>query len=272
MGCTPQLTPSPDGTWTETVLYSFTGGSDGSQPLGGLAIDSVGNLYGTTASGGENNDSCGTLFVLWQGIKWQIEVLHTFDDRTGDGCQPQADLNFVDSYYLLGTTVGGGPTGQGTVFSSESGDYHIWPFQGKNGDFPNGLGLFGDGSVYGTTYYGDNVFELSPPIIVVKYVFSSTGKAGYGPVGDLATQVNANGVRIMYGVNRFGGVGRYGTVYQLTESQSYQDVWAISVLHSFSGRDGATPFAGVVLDPAGNLYGTTAEGAQNQGPLARFSI
>ncbi len=256
-----KLTPSADGTWTETVVYSFTGGSDGSQPLGGLATDGD-NIYGTTAYGGENNDSCGTLFILESSS--YFVVLHTFDDLTGDGCQPQADLNW-DGSGLLGTTwYGGGPSEQGTVFAwGPGGYYYFWPFQGINGRGPNGLGLVGYG-VYGTTQFGGlpgrgNVFELNSPIMV-KHVFTSTDKEGYNPAGDLATQVNANGVMIMYGANIGGGVGGRGTIYQFAQSPSNYNVWATSVLHSFSGSDGAYPEAGVVLDAAGNLYGTTSLG------------
>jgi uncharacterized repeat protein (TIGR03803 family) len=235
--------------------------------LGGLATDGVGNFYGTASLGGTNNDGCGTLFQLDGG--WHFGVLHTFNDLTGDGCQPQADLNFFDSF-ILGTTVyGGGPSEQGTVFTSGPGWYSFWPFRGNNGTYPNGLGLFGD-SVYGTTNTGGgqgrgDVFELSYSTIKVKHVFTSTDKAGDRPVGDLATQVNANGVRIMYGATSSGGAGRRGAVYQLTESQSQPDVWDLSVLYSFSGPDGAYPGAGLVLDPSGNLYGTTYAGGTEPG-------
>ena len=64
----------------------------------------------------------------------------------------------------------------------------------------------------------------------------------------------------MYGTTSEGGVGGHGTVYLLTASQYLYDVWLTSVLHSFSGPDGANPSAGLVMDPAGNLYGTTVLG------------
>jgi uncharacterized repeat protein (TIGR03803 family) len=269
-----QLTPSPDGTWTETVLYNFTGGADGANPHGGLATDGAGDFYGTTAFGGENNDSCGTLFEINSGL--QFSVLHTFDDRPKrggfDGCQPEADVNFWGGKIWGTTGYGGGPSEQGTAFVRSSDGAHgtIFSLQGTSGSFPNGgLAIFG-GSVYGTSSYGrtrngGNVFETSYyGKVKAKHVFTSTSKEGVYPIGNLATQVNANGVRIMYGTTQ-GGAGGYGAVYQLTESQLHYDAWQISLLHKFSGPDGAYPYGGVVLDPAGNLYGTTSNGGADPG-------
>ena len=272
-----ELTPSPDGTWTETVLYSFTGGSDGGIPQGGLATDGV-NFYGTTAYGGTDNDSCGTFFVVWQNEGVHFEVLHTFNDLTGDGCQPESDVS-VGGYWTYGTTAyGGRRNGEpGTVFAYSQGDYEAWPCPGNAAWYPTGLSLFGN-SIYGTAYLGGkqgqgNVFELSSSRIRAKHVFTSKSeeKQGDNPVGNLATQVNGNGVRIMYGANGGGGSGNQGTVYQLPEVKN-EDRWAISVLHSFSGSDGAYPGAGVVLDAAGNLYGTTMQGGTgNSGTVFKLT-
>ena len=263
-----ELSPSPSGTWTETVLYSFTGGSDGSQPMYDLAMDGGGNLYGTAAYGGDSY--CGTVYELSPSESgWTFTLLHTFGGKD-DGCSPQADLNF-NGNRLLGTTAGGGCHSMGTAFRLFSdGVEVVYSFGGNNGNLPNGL--TGDG-FYGTSYFGGKpgegvVFELGYDFtepcrsqIEVKHTFASTGKAkataaGYLPVGDLATQ----GGSIMYGATQSGGVGGFGTVYQLTNSRSV--AWHISVLHSFTGLDGdgAMPWAGVVLDPAGNLYGTTSWG------------
>jgi len=74
-----ELSPSKDG-WTETVLYSFTGGTDGSEPVGGLTIDTSGNLYGTTESGGDQLVQCGTVFELAPAAgTGTFTALHTFD-------------------------------------------------------------------------------------------------------------------------------------------------------------------------------------------------
>jgi uncharacterized repeat protein (TIGR03803 family) len=277
-----ELSPSPGGTWTETVLHSFTGGSDGSQPQYNLAIDGSGNLYGGAMSGGASY--CGTLFGLSPSESgWTFTVLHTFTGGKDDGCGPSSDLFLGGGNYgsgLLGTTGAGGPADDGTVFEFSSGTDHIVSFWGTNGDAPTGLGLSG-WAVYGTTYAGGRqagggggvVFEWSfPPNPHIKYKFSTTGKAGFAPCGDLAMQFNADGLGIMYGTTSQGGAGNNGTVYQLTQRPSDYpeppfDTWAISVPHSFSGADGdgANPYAGVVLDTAGNLYGTTVAGGADPG-------
>ena len=261
-----KLTPSPDGTWTETVLYSFTGGSDGSLPQGGLATDGLVYLYGTTAFGGTNNDSCGTLFALQINEGPYFELLHTFDDVTGDGCQPESDVLY-NGVGAVGTTAyGGGPREPGTFFVYQEGDYWSWHFPGDTNWYPNGLSQFGS-TYYGTAYSGgDNhegdVFEGTK----AKHFFYSS-KDGFHPIGNLATQVSADGVRIMYGATYAGGVEGRGTVYQLKEINS-EDKWAVSLVHAFSGPDGAYPWGGVVLDAAGNLYGTTTEGgAANLGTI-----
>lgn len=272
LGTVFQLTPSPGGAWTETVLHSFTGVPDGKQPQGGLAIDGAGNLYGTTSWGGDPSAGCGTVFELSPSNSgWTFTVLHAFTNGL-DGCSPQADL-FLSGSFLMGTTAGGGAGSQGTVFSLpiSGGSEWVWDLRGTNGEFPGGLGFFPFGT-YGTAYFGGaqkvgSVFKLGPgSSIYTKHTFNTTNTAGYWPIGNLAGQSYPTG-GFMYGVTSWGGVGGYGTVYQLKECQTcpVADIWNISLLHSFSGLDGDSPWAGVVLDPAGNLYGTTQWGGTDPG-------
>jgi uncharacterized repeat protein (TIGR03803 family) len=279
-----QLTPSTNGAWTETVLHSFTGGTDGLQPQGGLAIDGAGNLYGTTSWGGDPNAGCGTVFKLSPSDNgWTFNVLHAFTNGQ-DGCSPQGgNLRVLAGGSIYGTTAGGGAGSQGTVFALYPAwpFYWVWPLRGGNGEFPGGLGGYVPGAAnYGTANFGGahgvgTVFELAGPTgysIETKHTFNTTNAAGSYPIGDLAGQDNGNG-GFMYGVTAAGGVGGYGTVYQLTESQSIYDLWSISVLHSFSGLDGATPWAGVVLDAAGNLYGTTfSRGKGGAGTVFKLTL
>jgi uncharacterized repeat protein (TIGR03803 family) len=170
---------------------------------------------------------------------------------------------------LFGTTVSGGSRDQGTIFSlSTSGeDYNAQSFSRNNGRDPwGGFNSWG----YGTTFRGGklrrgNVYELACcGRIYVKHTFNLTSKAGIYPMGDLITQ-NADGALRMYGTTFLGGDGGQGTVYQLRARETKYGAWAISVLHSFSGSDGANPSAGVVLDSAGNLYGTTTWGGTEAG-------
>jgi uncharacterized repeat protein (TIGR03803 family) len=275
LGTVFQLTPTPTGEWTERVLHSFTGGADGELPQGGLVIDAAGNLYGTASFGGDSASGCGTVFGLSpSGSGWAFTVLHSFAGAM-DGCSPQADLSLFDDYELFGTAAGEGAGGLGTVFTilTTGTRYSMTPFQGSTGMYPSGLGLFaqpfeGYAVVYGTTYLGGmqkvgNVFGWGSEVFTeTEYDFSKESKAGYYPIGDLATQ-DIGGVWMMYGTTSFGGVGGGGSVYQLTQSQVYHDSWTLAVLHSFSrfsGLDGFSPWAGPVLDSAGNLYGTTQYG------------
>ena len=257
-----QLTPS-GGSWTETVLYNFTGFPDGDLPLGGLAIDEAGNLYGTAANDGDPVYQCGTVFKLSPSNSgWTFTVLHAFTGGT-DGCEPGSSLRYGGGY-LFGTTVNGGPSNQGTVFrlQTSGGSYFNAAFALNNGNQP--WGGFNSWS-YGTTFNGGkyglgNVYEWTyGHHLVVKHVFNSTGKAGRYPLGELLYE-NPAGVPKMYGTTYSGGVGGAGAVYLLTASQYQYDVWLTSVLHGFSGPDGANPGAGLVMDPAGNLYGTTVFG------------
>jgi hypothetical protein len=119
-----QLTPTPSGPWTHTVLYSFNGGTDGGYPESALTLDAAGNLYGTTALGGDpsclggNSDGCGTVFQLAppvvQGGTWTETVLYRFAGGS-DGAGPGA-LTFGEGGLLYGA-AGAGATGDGLVFS-----------------------------------------------------------------------------------------------------------------------------------------------------------
>ena len=254
--------------WNKKVLYNFTGGTDGNQPIGGLAIDEAGNLYGTASAGGDPSAQCGTVFKLTRsGSSWIFTVLHTFIGGN-DGCAPGSNLRYAGGG-LYGTTVSGGSANHGTVFSlpTSGGNDFVSPFLSTIGNQPwGGINSWG----YGTTYAGGSqgrgtVYELVyGHHLAVKHTFTLLGKAGYYPLGDLLN-VNVNGVGTMYGTTFAGGVGFHGTAYQLTASPYQYDVWLIHVLHSFSGPDGESPGAGLTADSAGNLYGTTIWGGADPG-------
>lgn len=120
-GAVFKLTPKQDGTWTESVLYSFTGSKDGGNPWAGLIFDARGNLYGTTISGGKPNcngysSGCGVVFKLTPHPNgtWNETVLHNFADNPGIG--PWDGLVFDAAGHLYGTTTGDGKRSFGTVF------------------------------------------------------------------------------------------------------------------------------------------------------------
>jgi hypothetical protein len=119
-----QLTPTPTGTWTHTVLYSFNGGTDGGYPERTLTLDAAGNLYGTTGIGGDpsctggNGDGCGIVFQLAppvvQGGAWTETILDRFAGGT-DGVAA-GGLTFGKGHLLYGP-AGAGPNNDGLVFS-----------------------------------------------------------------------------------------------------------------------------------------------------------
>jgi uncharacterized repeat protein (TIGR03803 family) len=256
---------------TETVLYRFSGGSDGAGPSaeGGYPIfDQAGNLYSVTLLGGAYG--AGTVFELvqFQG-GWTESVVHSFNGN--DGYFPNATLIFDNAGNLYSTTLLGGVYGQGTVFQltpKGSGwtENVLYSFQGGNdGVHPYPAPIFDQsGNLYGGTAAGGQgdggtVFKLMPSGGGWTYtlVHSFTGTGGdCGPLGLIM-----DGAGNLYGFT--GGEGAYnlGTVFKLTPSGGS---WTYTSLHDFTGgSDGADPH-GLIFDENGNLYGTTyLGGSQN---------
>jgi uncharacterized repeat protein (TIGR03803 family) len=211
----------------ETVLYSFTGGSDGCFPYPGVTLDSVGNLYGVTALGGAGLCNSGYGVVFRVDAAGNETVLHTFEGY--DGYDPDSVLIFDSQGNLYGTSAHGGS-------SSGCGD--------------SGCGT---------------VFELSPESRggwseKVLYSFCSLSSCADGEepgVGPLVRDSAGD----LYGTTVMGGAYRNcngdtcGVVFKLDAAGKE------TVLHSFTGgKDGANPVAGLAVDSRGNLYGTTQAG------------
>jgi uncharacterized repeat protein (TIGR03803 family) len=277
-----ELSPASDGSWTETVLYSFTGGQDGAGPNGRVIFDAQGNLYGTTAYGGASN--FGTVFKLTRGSDgtWTEAVLHSFTDGT-DGESPFAGLVFDPAGNLYGTTVDGGTTnGFGTVFSLKPVSEGRWKeevihrFQGgRDGIYPFG-GVIVDaaGNLYGATSYGGGlgcvgllgcgtVFKLRPNAngtFTEQVLYRFTGSEGVGPNAGviLDTAGNLYGTTSSGAGSGCGGIG-CGTVFELSPLSG--GGWKTHFIYRFNVYwHGWQPDAGLVLDAAGNLYGTAAYG------------
>jgi uncharacterized repeat protein (TIGR03803 family) len=240
-----------------TVLYSFTGGVDGRSPWAGLVLDSLGNLYGTTVEGGAH--SGGTVFMV--NPSGHETVLYSFS-RGNDGWLPSGGLIRDSSGNLYGTTQGGGPANEGTVFKLDSTGNKtvLYSFTGGNdGGTPvGGLILDAVGNLYGTTYYGGSsqagtVYRIAKSgNQVVLYSFTG-GVDGARPSGSL--KLGSNGK--LYGTTYLGGASGVGTVFSVDSSSKGHE----TVLHSFAGGvDGAAPGAELALDPAGNIYGTAGNG------------
>jgi uncharacterized repeat protein (TIGR03803 family) len=271
-----ELTPGTGGTWTETVLHSFTNsGNDGGEPYAGLIFDAAGNLYGTTVGGGYG---WGIVYELTPGAKgmWTESVLYTFavGGHNQKGAMPFAGLIFDAAGNLYGTTSEGGASGMGcggngcgTVFQLAPGGtetvLHFFNDNGTDGYNPQ-VGLVFDtaGNLYGTTVYGGAhsngmLFQLVPGRngTWTEKVLCSFHYPQY-PEASLILDAAGN----LYGTTAEGGAHGYGTVFQLAPGTNGK--WTEKVLHSFNanGKDGWYPTAGLIFDAAGNLYGTTTEG------------
>jgi uncharacterized repeat protein (TIGR03803 family) len=262
-----------DKTLKKTVLHRFTG-LDGDGPTSGLVMDTEGILYGTTQAGGLYNE--GTVFRIDK--RGKMSVIHSFSFWV-DGACPCPSLHVDSSGNLYGVTFDGGG-GEGAVFKlSENLDETVlYAFSGMNGDgrYPyTGLSEDRHGNLYGATAaggtQGDNgtIFEVTPDgRESVLYSFRGTPD-GSVPVG-LLRDVRGN----FYGTARAGGEGGCsygcGTVFRLSRNG------VEGVLHRFTGgADGATPYAGLVVDN-GVLYGTTFLGGAynrcNQGCGVIFKL
>jgi uncharacterized repeat protein (TIGR03803 family) len=269
------------GAAKESVLTNFPQTQDGVAPAAGVIFDSAGNLYGTTAQGG--SDTTGAAFQLVPNGDgtWTENVLHSFLHTNNDGWQPEASLVMDAKGNLYGTTVYGGANcedqgGCGTVFELSPGSGGSWTYsiiynfcdrtRCEDGNFPYGaLILDGSGNLYGTTYGGGTravgtVFELSPSggkwTETVLHSFTGTTADGSRPQSTLIFDKSGN----LYATTRLGGTKNLGTVFELTPAGKGK--WKETVLHDFVGGadDGANPDDGVVLDAAGDLYGTTING------------
>jgi len=222
-----------------------------------------------------------TLFLTGpRALGQQERVLHVFNNNGKDSEQPSSSLIFDAAGNLYGTTSGGGVYRAGTAFElslSSSGwheeELHNFGLNSVDGVSPAG-GLIFDaaGNLFGTTTDGGlhgygTVFELTPlagggSIEKVLHNFNNDGVDGIYPYGG----VIFDGAGNLYGTASAGGVYGYGTVFELTPTGT--GGWQENVLHDFgvNGSDGVTPFAGVIFDAAGNLYGTTFNGGADGGP------
>jgi uncharacterized repeat protein (TIGR03803 family) len=262
------LKPSPTACkavfcrWTDTVLYSVTGGSGGANPeLGDLVFDQAGNIYGTTTGGAYGQ---GIVFELTpsNGGWTERTLYHLGSDM------PVSGVIFDKSGNLYGTTSQGGIYGFGMVYElTPSGDGWVentlYSFQGgSDGENPWGGLIFDDsGNLYGTTVQGGienggTLFELTFSngnwAHIVLYVFTPEGSGGgYGPTGSLIMDAAGS----LYGMTYEDGAYGSGLVFKLTPSGGS---WTYTSLHDFTGgSDGCGPYGNLTFDANGSLYGTT---------------
>lgn len=213
---------------TEKVIYSFAGGSDGELPSSNLIADSKGNLYGTTSEGGNTSScgpigglSCGVVFELTpSGSGWTETILHTFTG-TPDGGTPYAGLVMDAAGNLYGTTNVGGTSGLGTVFELS----------------PNGDGTWTETILHSFAGGNDGAYPRADLIL------KGNSLAGTTLIGGSATGCE-------FGTS-------CGTVFEMTYTNKG---WTEAIVYTFQGgADGGIPYGGLVMDNAGNLYGTTTQ-------------
>jgi uncharacterized repeat protein (TIGR03803 family) len=268
---------------TPQVLVSFQG-SDGEDPYGGVIIAANGDLLGTTAEGGSSND--GTVYELApQGGAYAADttVLASFNNSTtpasNNGDLPETGLTADAKGDLFGTTNGGGAHGAGEVFeiTDTGGQYATAPkviasFAGMTSEYPtNGLLVDASGNIFGTTDIGTDItgeiYEIGSGSSSITTLATFTGTVGtYNPGGAGATPSGTlveDAKGDLFGVTTYGGTSGYGTVFELIRNGNvYAN--APTILVNFNGMNGQAPVGGLLIDAAGNLFGTTSKGGAAQ--------
>ena len=243
--------------WVETILYSFTGGTDGGDPLyGDLCFDQAGNIYGTTAGGGSSG--AGVVFKLARsGSGWTESVLWNFTGG-GDGGFPVSGVIFDSAGNLYGTTGNFPP---GTVYElspSQSGwsEATLYSFTSQTGAGSGGLIMDAHGNLFGITGGLDGgtgaAYELTPQN--GGWSFSLLQNFGSEYLGTLAAPTfDSHG--ILYGP--LPTIGPSGEIFQLTPSGNQ---WIYRSFYTFNGSNSGVPLGAVTFDASGNMYGTGIDG------------
>ncbi len=252
--------------WLETILYSFTGGDDGSGPgYGDLIFDQSGNIYGTTLGGGSSNH--GAVFKLTRsGSDWTESVLWSFT-LGSDGGGPFGGVIFDTAGNLYGATSYGGPFDVGTLYElspTQSGwsETTLYSFTGDYGDGAGGLIMDAQGTLFGLS-----------------------GGIGSGTAGAAYTLTQQNGNWLFFVLGEFFGSGfpatlssptfdsqgnlygplpsggnGQGEIFKLTPSGNQ---WVYTPFYQFlscSNGEGCYPEGAVTFDASGNMYGTAYQG------------
>jgi uncharacterized repeat protein (TIGR03803 family) len=268
-----ELTPpaSAGAPWKESVLHSFSG-AEGDGPNAGLTADSSGALYGTTVSGGASKN--GVVFKLTPGVA--TKALYSFKGRgrgLKDGANPYGGVIVDLDGNLYGMTFNGGAFGKGAVFklAPNGAETVLRSFSGRDGGYPM-AGLIADaaGNLYGATTEGGAsnngvVFELAErPLFRAEMVIwqFTGGHDGGGPTANLTFDSNGN----LYGTTVNGGAYGLGSVFKVAVNGN-----SSFPLHSFAGVDGAHPSGSLIVDLAGNLYGTTPGDAATNGTVFKIA-
>jgi uncharacterized repeat protein (TIGR03803 family) len=274
-------------SWVLTPLYSFAGGNDGTNPqTAAVLIGSDGTLYSTTFSGGGGCDGsgCGTVLQLQPPASicdntlcfWTENILHRFASG-GDGEGPVGPLVFDLAGNLNGVTSAGGSGDGGAVYQLIPSDDWLESIVFNPYGYPgSGVSIDQAGNLYGSTFNGadgfGSVYQLTPSgsgwISANLYSFADGADGAY-PIAGVIPDAAGN----LYGATSAGGSGHGGTVFELAPSGGN---WIFTTLYSFArppnGLIFGGPVANLVMDSAGNLYGTTlADGAFGNGAVFKLT-
>ena len=270
-----ELTPNGDGTWTKQVILSFNF-TDGGLPACGLVLDSQGNLYGESFSGG--TFGYGEVFEISPGSNgtWTEKVIYSFAGAPDAGSPFTETLTLDSVGNLYGATENGGTYGFGAVFKLSPNSDGTWSetvlhsfSEGNDGGYPSSEQLAVDaaGNVYGLAIldgahdYGV-VFQLvhgSSGSWTEKVLHAFTGSADGFPIGGMTLDASGN----LYGASSYA-------VFELIPGTG--GTWTEKELHRFiGGSDGAYPESKLIFDKAGNLYGTTTTGGAHRGTVFELS-
>ncbi len=250
----------------ETVLYSFTGGADGSSP-NAVIRDAAGNLYGTTNSGGAANS--GVIFKLYPS--GHETVLYSFTGGNDGGNPNSVERDAQGNLY--GATNSGGSAGWGVIFKIDAAGHEstLHTFSGgADGGSPNPYGILdSQGNYYGTTSYGGDESGFSGSGVVFKIDAFGQEKVLYtfkgGNDGQYPNGVIRDAQGNLYATTTGGGAFGAGVVFKL-DSKDHE-----SVLYNFTGgNDGGSSNASLTRDAAGNLYGTAFGGAHADGVVFKL--
>jgi uncharacterized repeat protein (TIGR03803 family) len=273
-----QLTRDPNGAWTQTILYNFAGGSDGSYPI--CVVLNGGNIYGLTNAGGAN--SSGTFFELTPtGLgQWKESVLYSFPDLDGGGLNGGLSQDAAGNFYgTIYAYQGFSGNNYGSLFQLTQSSPGVWTenvlyafTNGDDGGSPRSIPIFDSaGNLYGTTISGGTadfglVFEFSPSAggvwnETVLYDFTGTAD-GFNPQSLVFDQAGnlfgttANGGSDSYTCGPDGGCG---TIFELQPGAN--GAWTKTTLYKFENNSlqdipSFNP-SNLVIDGRGNLYGFT---------------
>ncbi|HTS19671.1 MAG TPA: choice-of-anchor tandem repeat GloVer-containing protein [Verrucomicrobiae bacterium] len=246
-----------------SVVYSFTGGTNGTNPFGTLATDGT-SFYGMTFNGGV--DDGGVAFAV--STNGTYRLLHTFLGGGGDGQYPYGSL-VVTGTTLYGMTNGGGTNEVGVIFSLGTGGspfsvLHSFAGGTSDGALPNEGVILNGTTLYGTTSAGGSNNEgivfayntaLTSNAFTILHHFVGGNNDGAGPFGPLTLSGST-----LYGLTSGGGTNNLGIVFQIGMSGS-----GFKVLHSFAGgaSDGAYPQFGPLTVVSNTIYGATEGGGTN---------